>query len=162
MEQFFVDKQCRPMDPRAVYIIQTKEEFIVLIGASCQGKNQEKYKEFAYKYIGELQKRENASEAVTEIDQENVDSYFWSIWGLEQAPAEPFMNTSAWDYWFPSLEDDSKRTTNVPMVEQIDNYNEEVKAEKLLKPRLFTYPDTDISSAVFDEEDLDFDELNLI
>lgn len=161
MEQFFVDKHCKPMDPRAVNIVQTKEEFIVLIGGMWQGKNREVYLDYAYKYIAELQKREKGAQSVTEVEQDQVDNYFWSIWGLEDVPNNPFLPTTAWDYWFPNLEN-SDKISNIPMVHQIDTYNEEVKAEKKLKPRLFTYPDTDISSAVFDEEDLDFDELNVV
>ncbi len=161
MEQFFVEKQCKPMDPRGVYIIQTKEEFIVLIGSECKDKNREKYHEYAYQYIEILQTKEKAATKITEYEQENVDQYFWSIWGLEKTPATPFAQSRPWDYWFPCLEDADK-ISNIPMVHQIDTYNEDVKQEKKLKPRLFTYPDTDISSAVFDEEDLDFDELNII
>lgn len=161
MEQFFVDKHSKSMDPRAVYLVETKEEFIIFIGNQCISKNREEYVKYSYKYIKELQKREKAPTKVTEVEQDDVDKHFWSLWGLEDAPNDPFAQTIAWNYWFPSL-DNSDPISNIPMVQQIDDYNEEVKAEKKLKPRMFTYPDTDISSAVFDEEDLDFDELNVI
>lgn len=161
MEQFFVDKHSKSMDPRGVYIIETKEEFVIFIGASCKGKNREEYTKFAHLYIEQLQKREKAPQKVKEIEQDKVDKDFWAIWGLEDAPNDPFVPTSAWDFWFPNL-DGNAPAPSIPMVQQIDDYNEEIKAEKKLKPRMFTYPDTDISSAVFDEEDLDFDELNII
>lgn len=161
MEQFFVGKQCKPMDPRAVYLIETKEEFVILIGANCKGKNREEYLKYSYKYIAELQKREKAPEKVSEVEQENVDNSFWQLWGLEEAPNDPFVPCSAWGYWFPNL-DNNNPVSSIPMVHQIEDYNEEIKAEKKLKPRMFNYPDTDTSLAVFDEEDLDFDEFNVI
>jgi hypothetical protein len=161
MEQFFVDRHSKSMDPRAVYIVHTKEKFVIFIGDLCKNKNRDAYISYAYGYIEELQKREKAPTDISEVEQENINRSFWEIWGLEDAPNDPFSPTSAWDYWFPSL-DNSNQVSNIPMVQQIEDYNEEVKAEKKLKPRMFTYPDTDISSAVFDEEDLDFDELNLI
>jgi hypothetical protein len=161
MEQFFVDKHSKSMDPRAVYLVETKEEFVIFIGDSCRNKNREMYTEFARKYIEELQNREKAPEKVTEVEQTKVDQHFWSIWGLEEAPNDPFAQTPSWNYWFPNL-DSNDTVASIPVVQQIEDYNEEIKEEKKTKPRMFTYPDTDISSAVFDEDDLDFDEFNII
>lgn len=161
MEQFFIDKHSKSMDSRAVYIVESKEEFVIFIGEKCKDKNRDEYLKFSYKYIAELQKREKAPSKVTEVEQSNVDKSFWSIWGLEEAPITPFDQTSAWDLWFPNLEH-SEGFSNVPMVQQIDDYNEEIKIEKNLKPRMFTYPDKDASSAVFDEEDLEYDDFNVI
>lgn len=161
MEHFFIDKHAKSMDPRAVYIVQTKERFVIFIGASCKGKNREDYVKYSYEYISELQKREKAAEDISEVDQDNVGTDFWSFWGLEGAPNDPFATTSAWDYWFPDLEKVNSGET-VPIVKQMEDYNEELVNEKEFKPRMFTYPDIDASCAVFDEDDLEFDELNLI
>lgn len=54
------------------------------------------------------------------------------------------------------------RNKGIPMVKQMDEYNEELNTESKFKPRMFTYPDVEASCAVFDEEDLEYDELNLI
>jgi hypothetical protein len=161
MEPFFVEKHSKPMDPRAVYLVESEEEFIVFIGANCKGKNREEYLKYAYWYIAELQKREKAPEKVSEVEQENVDKSFWQFWGLEEAPKDPFVRVSAWDYWFPNLDCDNP-VLSIPMVQQIADYNEEIKAENKLKPRIFTYPETDNPRGVFDEEDLELYELNLI
>ena len=144
-----------------ITVVETKEEFVIFIGSSCKDKNREEYLKFSYKYIIELQKREKAPTKVSEVEQDNVGKSFWAIWGLEDAPNNPFDQTSAWDLWFPNL-DQLEGTSNIPMVQQIDDYNEEIKIEKNLKPRMFTYPDKDASSAVFDEEDLEYDDFNVI
>lgn len=161
MEHFFIDKHSKSMDPRAVYIVQSKEQFMIFIGASCKNKNREMYVKHSYSYIKELQTREKAPEMVSEVEQDKVGAEFWGLWGLEGAPNDPFAPTSAWDYWFPDLDKVSSGET-VPMVKQMDEYNEELINEKEFKPRMFTYPDVDASCAVFDEDDLEFDELNLI
>mmetsp|Transcript_40526 Transcript_40526/g.46485 ORF Transcript_40526/g.46485 Transcript_40526/m.46485 type:complete len:203 (-) Transcript_40526:174-782(-) len=163
MEHFFIDKHHKSMDPRAVYIIESKDEFVIFIGNSCKGNRRDEYLKFARTYISELQMREKASTKVTEVEQDEVGKSFWNLWGLEDAPNDPFAQTSAWDFWFPNIDNsDSYVPSSIPMVQQIDDYNEEVKTESKLKPRMFTYPDTDASSAVFDEEDLDFDEFNVV
>lgn len=41
------------------------------------------------------------------------------------------------------------------MVQQQDDYANEIESEKLLKPKLFNYPDWDSPVAVFDFEDLE-------
>jgi len=161
MEHFFIDKHSKSMDPRAVYIVETKEQFIIFIGSNCKNKNREEYLKFSYSYIAELQKREKAPEKCTEVEQDKVDKEFWALWGLEDAPNDPFAPTSAWDTWFPNLEEVTT-TANIPMVKQIDDYNEEISAENKMKPRMFTYPDVEASCAVFDEDDLEYDEFNLI
>lgn len=161
MEHFFIDKHSKSMDPRAVYIVETKNKFVIFIGSNCKGKNREEYLNFSYSYIKVLQNREKAPELVNEVEQDNVDNEFWALWGLEGAPNEPFATTSAWNSWFPDLEN-TEESPSIPMVKQMDDYNEEINTENKFKPRMFTYPDIDASCAVFDEDDLEDDELNLI
>ena len=48
------------------------------------------------------------------------------------------------------------------MVKQMDNYKDEVQAEKLLKPKLYTYPEWDSPVAVFDFEELENEEALLV
>lgn len=108
MEHFFIDKHSKSMDPRAVYIVETKELFVVFIGSSCTN-NKEVYCKFAYWYINELQKREKGPEIVREVEQDKVDKDFWQLWGLEDAPNDPFAPTSAWDTWFPNLDEVSEK-----------------------------------------------------
>ena len=45
---------------------------------------------------------------------------------------------------------------------QMDNYHDELQQEKLLKPKLFTYPDVDSPIAVFDFEELENTENMLV
>ena len=161
MEHFFIDKHSKSMDPRAVYIIHTKDKFVIFVGSQCKNRNRDEYMKFSYSYIKELQNREKAPESVSEVEQDYVDKEFWSLWGLEDAPNDPFAPTSAWDLWFPDL-DQANPSASIPMVKQIDEYNEELIEDNKFKPRMFTYPDVNESCAVFDEDDLEFDELNLI
>lgn len=144
MEHFFIDKHSKSMDPRAVYIVQSKDSFLIFIGSNCKGKNRDEYIKYSYSYIKELQRWEKAPETVSEIEQDKVGPEFWSLWGLEGAPNDPFSPTSAWDYWFPDLEKVVEGEA-IPMVKQMDDYNEELNTENKFKPRMFTYPDVDAS-----------------
>ncbi len=47
-------------------------------------------------------------------------------------------------------------------MKQMDNYKDEVQAEKLLKPKLYTYPEWDSPVAVFDFEELENEEALLV
>lgn len=44
----------------------------------------------------------------------------------------------------------------------MQDYKDEVKKEKAFKPRLFTYPEFQKSSTVFDDDDLQSDDALLI
>ena len=65
------------MDSRGIYIIQTTEQFSIIIGRACLGENKEHYLKKAHEYITVLQEKEKGSENVQIIEQEEVRLEFW-------------------------------------------------------------------------------------
>ena len=50
----------------------------------------------------------------------------------------------------------------MPVVQQIEDYNDVLIEEKKYKPKLFTYPDSTASQTVFYEDDLEFDDFYVL
>ena len=100
MEHFFIDQRSKSMDPRGMYIIQTEDSFRILIGNECKGRNREAYLEYARSYISQIQIREKGAETIIEINQDDVNEDFFSLWKLESVPETPFARIPAWNMSF--------------------------------------------------------------
>lgn len=103
MEHFFIEKLSKSMDPRGVYIVQTENDFRIIIGSECKGNNLEVYMNYAREYINKLQVREAAPLEVEEINENEIDDSFWKLWGRDGRPEQPFCNISAWNSFFPNV-----------------------------------------------------------
>ena len=100
MEHFFIDQRSKAMDPRGVYIIQTEDQFKILVGNECTGRNRESYLEYAKNYISIIQQREKGAEEVIELNQDEVTDSFFSLWKLDTIPEAPFTRIPAWNMCF--------------------------------------------------------------
>jgi hypothetical protein len=74
---------------------------------------------------------------------------------LDQAPPKPYEIISEWNNWFIDLKKAQSQDKKAPVVTQMQTYKDEVSKEQHLKPRLFTYPDFSKSNTVFDQDDLE-------
>jgi hypothetical protein len=74
---------------------------------------------------------------------------------LDQAPPKPYEIISEWNNWFIDLQKAQSQEKKAPVVTQMQTYKDEVSQEQFFKPRLFTYPDFSKSNTVFDQDDLE-------
>ena len=100
MENFFIEKHSKSMDARGLYIVQTKQDFRIVIGSECTDLNREKYHEYAIEYIKMLQEKEKAPQQIETYEQNNIPNDFWKLWNLDGPPADPFSKIPLWSMYF--------------------------------------------------------------
>jgi len=122
--------------------------------------------EKAYSHIALLQKYEKASSTYEVIHQDKEDLLFWNLWGLSSPPETKYKVNPEWDDWFEDVKKAEARPKEHPAVytlgrcqATIDEEEEELKRQREMKPRLYTYPDAEEFATVFEYDDLQGDSL---
>ena len=84
------------------------------------------------------------------------------MFGLSVSPREnkAYTKNREWDHLVIDLANATVQKTTV--IGQMDEYKNEIEQEKLVKPKLFTYPDSQQPIGVFDEDELDNEEALLV
>lgn len=118
--------------------------------------------EKANSYIALLQKYEKAPATHEVVYQNKEDPFFWSLWGLSSAPEPRYRVNPQWDYWFEDAKKaEETRPKERPAVytmgrclETNEREEEDLKKLREMKPRLYTYPNVEEFTTVFEFEDL--------
>ena len=77
---------------------------------------------------------------------------------MEERPDTAYTHQKEWNHLFIDL-GQKKDVVRNTVVQQQDDYANEIELEKLLKPKLYSFPEWDSPVAVFDFEDLESTEM---
>jgi len=160
MENLYQGEKSKRLDSRAVFIVQGPSTLplYIWVGANVLPGNKGPYTDAANKYTGLLQKNEKASSTVKVIAQGEEDDQFWTLFSSSGKPesSELYGNVAEWDNLIIDLAN-INHVKQPPLINQMADYRNIVEEEKKMKPRLYTYPNWNESSTVFDFEDLQED-----
>mmetsp|Transcript_23034 Transcript_23034/g.22397 ORF Transcript_23034/g.22397 Transcript_23034/m.22397 type:complete len:177 (+) Transcript_23034:1561-2091(+) len=117
------------LDPRGLFIIQSKEEIRLWVGSQIHPSNLEEYKSCAESFIVLLQKYEKAPKRLSYVKQFEEDPSFWRMFGLEKTPDQAYGVINEWNLYFINLEEARKKEKKDCVVVQMQTYKEEVDEE---------------------------------
>ena len=159
MENLYTSDKSKKLDPRAVFIIQGSNDCPLYIwkGANVPPGNVAVYEKEAQRYAQILQQNEKASSKIVNVEQGQEDDQFWQMFFKnQQVPPtnKLYGNVVEWDRLLIDLEKVGNFVKAAPVVNQMKDYRDIVSEEQKMKPKLYTYPNWNESSTVFDFEEL--------
>jgi hypothetical protein len=158
MENMYQGEKSKLLDPRCVFLVQGPSTCPLYIwqGANVLEGNLGPYMDASNHHAKLLQQHEKANQEIVVIQQGKEDDRFWNLFfssGEKPPTSSLYGSVAEWDRLIIDLAT-INHVMAAPVVTQMQDYKILVDEEKKMKPRLFTYPDWNESSTVFDFEDL--------
>lgn len=96
LENLYSAKSTKVLDPRFMFVIQTKTRLWLWIGSQVPKANIEKYQNVAHQTANMLQEHERANKVLQTVNQGEEGAEFWQEFGLTAAPAQAFQVVPEW------------------------------------------------------------------